>query len=288
LSGGDDSRKTSVRCWGYAGNGRLGIKEADLAFHAEDNPNYGDDADEVGVDLQFLGVDNVPNNSSAEQLAVGSGHSCVLLSDHSVWCWGYGQNSQLGQGSSLAASWEPVRVQGLDAFAPTHIISGREHVCAYKAFASDSAYCWGKGLYGRLGTGDESDVGTPVKVTPKPNTFIEQIVTANFHTCALLTNHEVYCWGNGAEGRLGNEDVAEVLVPPTASLDLGATDDIDVKSLATGSFAEHGCALMTNGALRCWGPGANGRLGYASEMNVGDVEATMPPDDVTVFGRIGP
>src|SRR5690606_19420763 len=87
-----------------------------------------------------------------------------------------------------------------------------------------------------------------------------QVAAGGSHTCALLTDGNVRCWGAGASGRLGygnTSSVGDMNTPASAgNVDVGGT----VTQIATGFT--HTCAVLTNGNVRCWGSGENGRLGY--------------------------
>ena len=39
---------------------------------------------------------------------------------------------------------------------------------------------------------------------------VSQVAAGAAHTCALLDNGALRCWGNGFEGRLGHDDTASV------------------------------------------------------------------------------
>jgi hypothetical protein len=106
------------------------------------------------------------------------------------------------------------------------------------------------------------------------------------HACVLLDDFNVRCWGFGIDGRLGYGDKLDVgddgppgTVGPVA-LGPGRT----ARAVALG--ARHTCARLDDGSVRCWGYGANGRLGLCSERNVGDDElpGSVGPVDLGVPG----
>lgn len=87
------------------------------------------------------------------QISTGSYHTCAISSDKKAYCWGLGNNGQLGN-DSTSGQYTPVRVsQGEMPIAGRFIkiSSGRSHTCA---FSSDNkTYCWGEGINGQLGNG---------------------------------------------------------------------------------------------------------------------------------------
>jgi alpha-tubulin suppressor-like RCC1 family protein len=100
-------------------------------------------------------------------------------------------------------------------------------------------------------------------------------------TCALLDSGSVRCWGTGADGRLGygNDEFVGLFDTPFAA------GDVEVGGLVEQIVAgqSHTCALLTSGGVRCWGLGADGRLGYRDSANVGDVETPARSGNVPLL-----
>jgi alpha-tubulin suppressor-like RCC1 family protein len=112
---------------------------------------------------------------------------------------------------------------------------------------------------------------SPSAPAPSAAEDVLQAVSGAEHTCELLTDGGVRCFGNGSLGRLGygNEDDVDA-----ASAELLALGEPSMQ-LAAGDA--HTCALLESGAVRCWGAGEGNRLGYGHDDNVGDDET---PDSV--------
>ncbi|MDH3755069.1 MAG: hypothetical protein OEU32_14460, partial [Acidimicrobiia bacterium] len=93
------------------------------------------------------------------------------------------------------------------------------------------------------------------------------------HTCAVLDDGAVRCWGTGTNGQLGygnTENIGDDETPDTAGpVDLGPGRT--ATAIATG--LEYSCALLDNGTVRCWGVGTDGRLGYGNTDHIGDNES---------------
>ena len=117
---------------------------------------------------------------------------------------------------------------GVGRFA-TAISAGDFHTCA--VLDDGSVRCWGFGEDGRLGYGNETDIGddeSPGSVGPVNlgmGRTAMAISAGGAHTCAVLDNGKVLCWGFGEDGRLGYGDEATIGddEPPgiVAPVDLG-------------------------------------------------------------------
>jgi alpha-tubulin suppressor-like RCC1 family protein len=91
-------------------------------------------------------------------LSAGSDHTCALLQDGTVRCWGSNSYGELGvAGASGAALRQPMFTQSVKA-----ITAGDQHNCAI--LADDSVACWGRGTWGQLGDGQQMVTGTPAPV----------------------------------------------------------------------------------------------------------------------------
>ncbi len=266
LDGGD------VRCWGFGGDGRLGYGNTS---------QIGDDEAPGSVGPVEFG-----DGHTAKAITAGGAHSCAVLDDDTVRCWGYGFDGRLGYAGRVAddnnansiGDNETPRAVGAVQLGMGHtaraVTAGRFHTCA---LLDDGAVrCWGLGSSGQLGYGDAKNIGDdetpdkvdPVKLGPVPAVALS---AGAFHTCALLADGKVRCWGFGGNGRLGyaNTDSIGDNEPPEAvnPVDLGPE-----RAVAIAAGGDHTCALLEDGTVRCWGFGGNGRLGYANKTSIGDNE----------------
>lgn len=147
-----------------------------------------------------------------QQLATGSYHNCVLLDDGTVRCWGNNNFGQLGRGDRASPigtdmAHFPLDVVNLPAEA-RFLSAGEDHTCAI--LADKSVVCWGLNERGQLGAGDTRARGDsaddfPLVSVPLPGEPVE-LVSGNSHTCALLNDGEVTCWGDNGNGQLGYGD----------------------------------------------------------------------------------
>jgi alpha-tubulin suppressor-like RCC1 family protein len=184
--------------------------------------------------------------------------------------------------------------RGLDIEGGTggvqQLASASAHTCAL--LSHGGVRCWGWGAYGVLGYKNEDDVGddeTPASVGDvNVGGKVTQIAASSQHTCALLEGGRVRCWGSGTEGALGYgnyDSIGDNETPADAGdVEVGGK----VVQLATGM--QHVCALLDTGAVRCWGEGGSGQLGYAriDWVGVGDKPYEKPymAGEVYVGGKV--
>ncbi len=187
---------------------------------------------------------------SGSPLAGGDHHSCALISDGTVQCWGWNQYGQLGNGLNTDSP-VPVPVSGITN--ATAIAAGLAHTCAL--LAGGSIACWGLNEFGQLGNGLSTDSPTPVVVKSIANATA---VTAGYgHTCALLGDGSVWCWGEDDLGQLGNGSGDENLGSLTPVQVVGMSNSV---AIASGGW-DHTCALGADGSVWCWGANDSGQLG---------------------------
>ena len=153
---------------------------------------------------------------------------------------------------------------------------GDNYSCALTI--SEGVKCWGDGANGRLGNGATGDKTTPVDVhtsvtDTNPLSGIAAISAGNLHACVLTTNEGVKCWGQGTNGRLGNGTASGHSSTPV-DVHTSGTDSNPLSGIAAISTGNlHACALTISEGVKCWGAGANGRLG-----NGATGEKTTPVD----------
>ncbi len=148
--------------------------------------------------------------SAAKKIAQSSNHSCALLEDSSMVCWGSNSFGQLGNGTHQDSSSVPVKVVGLTGVS--QIALGGAFSCALTEGVNVAAKikCWGSNHYGQLGDGNggtfEDKALTPVQVYSRDQLlpFIKEIAAGYQHACAIVGFHrELVCWGLNDYGQLG-------------------------------------------------------------------------------------
>ena len=183
-------------------------------------------------------------------VAAGGGHSCSIMADQSVWCWGQNTTGQLGNGT-IADSTVPVQVAGLPP--AIGVAGGHDHTCAIDT--GHHVWCWGANAFGQLGNGTTSvDSTAPVQA----GTFQGlQVSAGDGFSCAVTAMHTARCWGDNNFGELGDGTTNDSSTPMLVKGLTGVT------AVAAGYF--HACALLSTGRVWCWGDNGNGELGDGSD-----------------------
>ena len=261
----------AVRCWGLGNDGQLG---------------YGN-TDYIGDDETPASAGDVDVGGSVVHLTAGWYHTCALLDTGAVRCWGTGFAGQLGYGNTarIGDDETPASVGDVDVGGTVvQLIAGGSHTCAL--LENGAVRCWGFGLLGRLGYGNADTIGdneTPASAGDVDvGGTVVHLTADSQHTCALLDNGAVRCWGHGYYGQLGYgnaNNIGDNETPASAgNVDVGGS----VVQLTAGSF--YTCALLDNGAVRCWGYGRYGQLGYGYTKYIGDDETPASAGDIGVYG----
>lgn len=115
---------------------------------------FGSNSKNIAIQVPYL-------TSGVQEIASGSGyHSCVLMNDGGVKCWGLNTDGQLGDGTKINQS-VPTQVKGLTSGVKA-IAVGSDHSCALKN--DGEVMCWGRNTHGQLGDGTTTTRIIPTKV----------------------------------------------------------------------------------------------------------------------------
>jgi len=261
----------NVRCFGNGAYGMLG---------------YGNTED-IGDDETPASAGDVNLGDKVLQVSVGSYHTCAVLENAKLRCWGRNDHFQLGSSSEDIGDDEaPAAAAFVDVGGPVkQVAAGYAHSCAL--LENGRVRCWGTSNAGALGYGNLATVGNDespaaagdVEVGGK----VTQIVAGMLHTCALLDNGRVRCWGSGSQGELGYGNLNNIGDDETPA----AAGDVNVggkvTQLEAGDFAT--CALLDTGAVRCWGAGTNGELGHGNLADLGDDETPASAGDIDIGAK---
>ena len=315
LDGGD------VKCWGENDAGQLGLG---------DTENRGDDMFEMGDNLTAV---DLGTGLTAVSIACGEDHTCAVLDDGSVKCWGYNDYGQLGQGDNSDRGDEEYEMgDNLTAVnlgtgrTAVSIACGEYHTCA--VLDDGSVKCWGAneadiGWRRTLGQGDADDRGDDPNemgdylpaVELGAGRTVQSIAAGYDHTCAVLDDASVKCWGGNLHGQLGHEfafaNIQEFepeyysngergfyayemgdYLPATDLMSLACGAEVSAAATpptcgqpaaqaACAGYA-HTCAVLDDGSVKCWGENSEGQLGIGDSVDRGDDMFEMGANLTTV------
>jgi len=201
----------------------------------------------------------MPVGIQFSRLTLGQSFSCALTNGGDAFCWGDGALGQVGNGASVDALI-PTAVAMPPGVHFASVSAGDSHSCALSA--AGASFCWGSNASGAFGSGNFVSSNVPVATTMPAGVTFSSIVAGSVATCALdAAASTVYCWGNDAEGELGNGSTGSSPLPGTVAAPTGVLFD----SLASGRY--HSCAVASSGFAYCWGYNGQGQVGDGTTTN---------------------
>jgi len=241
----------TVMCWGWNGEGQLGINDGTVRFSS--------------VPVDVLGI------SSAVAISAGANNTCVILRDANIACWGYGY---FGDGGHMYSRWYPSQVAGLRDI--TKLAMSNKGTCATNVYGA--LLCWGEHIYYHsefwLPYANNSETVYTWPRNAANGDFMQiavRNVDRNRRYCMLKSDGKLTCNGVNAEGHLG----------------LGFNSNYNHQGLTvvglgnyTRKFAlssNGGCAILTDATVSCWGSMAGAYDSVARNIN-------MPEPMVDVSG----
>lgn len=263
-----DNVTAQVVCWGRNVDGALGLRD----------PKTNGAWKNVGAKLEDMGSNLVPvplggcEHGYVKDITSGEDHTCVLMSDGSIACWGANEDGQLGNGpgpgtsSTGEVTWVDFGGSNLTASQ----VSCSENYCC--ALIESDVKCWGDGddmqhpqETDNIPVADQS----PAITFPKDRLEVRKLIAGYNSACVLFQvkgadRTELYCWGEGGEGETGRGDGKKTYLYSDIA-------DLKAVAFAGGHYAtdvntadEIFCATMEDDSLACWG----------------DMSAAGFPDDV--------
>ena len=198
-------------------------------------------ADSVPVTVTLL----IPGPLRFASIAAGVAHSCGVVTNGTVFCWGSNEFGRLGDGTTLSSSI-PREVSGIST---AHQIASKwAHTCAL--LSEGTVRCWGANSDGQLGDGTRNDSQTPIVVKGVSNAI--KVAVGIAHSCALLKDGTVTCWGTHNYGVRGMTSFNS----PTPTAVAGIDSAIDITA-----GRNHSCVLLNGGKVNCWGSNILRQLG---------------------------
>lgn len=286
----------SMQCWGYNFYGQLG---------------------------SYLSSSDVPVTVTAQQgaasVATGTDAACARIlvpgtpDTYNPVCWGTNAHGELGANLPMTAAADTtIAVQVHGQTDVSAITAGNGHACALPA-GTTAPVCWGNNDDGQLGNASTTDSNVPVSVSglagaTQLSAGGRRLPEAGGpevgHTCARLNDGTAQCWGENADGQLGNNSATTGFTTPQTVLydadplppDPGppVNDHLDLQPLPdvvqVAAGGTHSCALRDDGinpsTVWCWGRNLNGQIGdntvdqrrLATQVKLFDDPDDDPPD----------
>ena len=250
----------TIYCWGYNGEGQLGIGTKSnenaptlVLFNAYTGHNT------AGTDWS--------TSATPVEISLGDEFSCARMSDGGVVCWGTGSHNLNNGAGSNNDRENPIDAIPLPGVASA-ITAGKNHACAIlqddgQNIDNGSVYCWGSRQYGQMGDGgSNSGTSTVVAISLPTGAEAKQLVAGSYHTCAIMTNDSMYCWGSNYYGQLGDGTRCDTGIWTNNCNGVGGkntptqvnlpANEVPIQIAASEQLT---CAVMKSYKLYCWGYG---------------------------------
>jgi len=282
----NDAIINRVKCWGSNRYGQLGIESGIRSFGYNPGEVYR---------LEFVNI-----KDSVKQITSGDNHTCALLYSGKAKCWGDNEYGQLG--TDKPASMGNTKRDLLKSTVQIEesiqkIVAKLNHTCAL--LTTGKMKCWGDNTSGQLGIEDTGNIGRRYRslrdlpaINLKEN--VKDIWVGLNQSCAIFEGGTAKCWGANSSGILGFlEKRAERFYDYFFFGDYGNTPgslerlpnivfDHPIEQLVTGQ--DHACALLSNGAARCWGKNLYGQVGQIMDSSI---HSFLDSNNVNIFRHLG-
>ena len=203
------------------------------------SPRTSDRGEEVAI--------NVDNISNAMVVGSGSNKISALLNDGSVYH--FHTNNPTLHWDTYNTEVTPTNIPGGTTIVDMRHNSGS----VYYLLSDGTILSKGRNDHGQLGNGTTTDETGSTGVFVSGINTATQISTGSVHACALLTNGQVWCWGRGTLGELGDALDATSSSPVQVSLPTNTATMID------GNYRDT-IAIMADGTAYGWGENRGSKL----------------------------
>ncbi|MFI5429244.1 RCC1 domain-containing protein [Aeromicrobium sp. UC242_57] len=196
------------------------------------------------------------------QVSAGATHGVAVGRDGKAYSWGYNIQGRLGDGTG-ESRLSPVAVDAAD-LKLDQVSAALSHSLALTT--DGTVYAWGAGSQGKLGDGAVVDRLSPVRVQIPDTEQVVSVDAGKYHSLALTDDGDIYAWGAGSQGQLGNNAKVDVSVPVKTQ----RPDGVAFVQVSAGE--QNSSAIGDNGVVYSWGYNNRGQLGTGSTTAV-----SVPP-----------
>jgi len=223
--------------------------------------------------INYILVDSSYNPSNEFNLAVGETitnvslgfyHSAALTSEGRIFTWGYNDNGQLGNGTTI------------DKFTPTEItnqfnLAIGETITSVSLGGNHSSvvtsegriFTWGYNVYGQLGDGTLDNKLYPTEITNQFNLAIGELITnvslGAYHSSAFTSEGRIFTWGHNNHRELGDGTTVDKYIPTDITSQFNLTIGETITSVSMGG--NHSSVVTSEGRIFTWGRNDFGQLG---------------------------
>ncbi len=264
-------------CWGWHGHGQLGdgtVCTGGSEYSSENNPSpIGCNSFNGRYIPVIIDESNFPTNSSFISISTGFQHTCGIIDNNDLYCWGRNDDGQLGIGSIADVNYP------LPQFVASNVIAvgtGDDHTCAL--YQSQIVKCWGANYDSQLGTGNNFWFSSPTAINLSANIPIISLEVAYKNTCAISEQLVPYCWGANWWGQTGNgggdnthQSNPLAIGVNSALIDFGETPNVIATSINGNTLciihADQNNSSHSLGDVVCGGQAYRGQMGDGNWNN---------------------
>jgi alpha-tubulin suppressor-like RCC1 family protein len=187
-----------------------------------------------------------PSFTNATMVQAGGLHACALSQNGSVACFGNGDSGQLASMDSTGFNASVI------IEFPSAVLTlgtGRAHTCV--ALQGAAVVCWGSNSRGQAGDDGTTDEIITEGDVPIAGDDVASFALGNFHSCALMKNASVYCWGDFRR-------TAVATGVPTLATEFTTTANNPVQQITAGN--DFTCVVFKNRRVKCIGSNTANQL----------------------------
>ena len=262
-------------CWGWNNHGELGdgtVCTGGDYWSDNNNPSPAGCNSQNGRYTPVIVDDsNFPTNSSFISISTGLFHTCGIIDNNDLYCWGYNDQGQLGIGTTEQTNYPIPQLVDSNVIG---VSTGNNHACAL--YESQTIKCWGANSEGQLGTGNMFYQNTPTAINLSPNIPLISIESAYNANCAISEDFIPICWGANQFGQIGNFDENDIRQENPLPFWQSNSEFSNYTSIAMSINGDMTCQIMGQSAdnsthnhrdLYCHGQSYRGQMGDGNWNN---------------------